>query len=140
MNLNREQLAIMEHTDTRAAGRVYCGDSPDMQVLVAEGLMEYAGRKSFAPDQYFRLTRKGSEALKLAHFKRENLLAKIHASLNAGHPNPEGYCEWLGCQTDEELRKSRSPSRRPRNDLAVDRERRPRGADVGHMEERGPPC
>jgi hypothetical protein len=44
MELNREQLAILDHTAHRAAGGFYCGDSPDMRALVAAGLMESAGR------------------------------------------------------------------------------------------------
>jgi hypothetical protein len=63
MNLNREQLAILYHTVHMAAGGFYCGDSADMQVLVAAGLMESAGRKSFVPDEYFRITSTGREAL-----------------------------------------------------------------------------
>lgn len=59
MNLNAEQRAIMEHTQARAAGGFYCGDSPDMQQLVKLGLMESAGHKSFVPDEYFRLTSAG---------------------------------------------------------------------------------
>ncbi len=62
--LNTEQRAILEHTANRAAGGLYCGDSPDMQVLVANGLMEYAGRKSFVTDPYFRITAAGREALR----------------------------------------------------------------------------
>lgn len=62
--MTREQIEIMEHTRDRAAGGYYCGDSPAMQGLVAEGLMAYAGRKSFVPDKYFQLTGKGREALR----------------------------------------------------------------------------
>ncbi len=62
--MNREQRDIMEHTATRAANGLYCGDSPDMQMLVADGLMVSAGRKSFVPDEYFRLTSKGREVLR----------------------------------------------------------------------------
>lgn len=67
MELNCEQLAILDHTAHRAAGGFYCGDSPDMQALVAAGLMESAGRKSFVPDEYFRMTGKGREALRSAN-------------------------------------------------------------------------
>ena len=62
--LNYEQRAIMNHTMYRAANGLYCGDSPDMQILVAAGLMESAGKKSFVPDEYFRLTRKGRDLMK----------------------------------------------------------------------------
>ena len=64
MQLNREQIEILNHTDKRAAGGLYCGDSPDMQALVSAGLMESAGRKSFVPEEYFRMTSKGRDALK----------------------------------------------------------------------------
>jgi hypothetical protein len=59
MNLTREHVEILRHTRDRAAGGYYCGDSPAMQELVANGLMIYAGRKSFVPDSYFQLTSKG---------------------------------------------------------------------------------
>jgi len=62
--MNREQLAILDHTAHRAAGGFYCGDSPDMQELVKDGLMVSAGRKSFVPDEYFRMTGKGREAMR----------------------------------------------------------------------------
>jgi hypothetical protein len=62
--LNREQLCILDHTVHRAANRMYCGDSPDMQVLVAAGLMKSAGRKSFVPSEYFTITPEGYEALR----------------------------------------------------------------------------
>lgn len=63
MSLSREQREILEHTAYRAAQGLFCGDSPDMQSLVAAGLMEEAGQKAFVPDTYFRLTRKGREAV-----------------------------------------------------------------------------
>ena len=61
--MNIEQMEIMKHTSGRAAGGLYCGDSPDMQALCANGLMEPAGRTSFVPDDYFRITDKGRKAL-----------------------------------------------------------------------------
>lgn len=64
MELTHEHIDIMEHTRDRAAGGFYCGDSSAMQELVAEGLMVSAGRKSFVPDPYFQLTRKGREVLR----------------------------------------------------------------------------
>ena len=64
MKLNKEQLEIMSHTSSRAAGGLYCGDSSDMQILVENGLMISAGRKSFVPDEYFRITKKGEEVLR----------------------------------------------------------------------------
>lgn len=61
--LTREQCAILHHTVHRAAGGFYCGGGPDMDVLVARGLMQSAGRKSFVPDEYFRITAAGRTAL-----------------------------------------------------------------------------
>lgn len=61
--MNKEQVEILDHTVSRAANGLYCGDSPDMRELVRLGLMQNAGRKSFVPDPYFRITTKGREAL-----------------------------------------------------------------------------
>jgi len=60
MELNEEQKAIIEHT---IKNDYYCGSSKDMQILVKAGLMQYAGQKSFVPDPYFKVTRKGREAV-----------------------------------------------------------------------------
>lgn len=54
--MNKNQLDILKHASRRAAQGLFCGDSEDMQELVALGYMEPAGRKSFVPDPYFRLT------------------------------------------------------------------------------------
>ena len=64
MKLNKEQIAIMEHTNNRTVNGLYCGDSPDMQTLVKAGLMRSVGRVVFVPDPYFRLTNKGQARLK----------------------------------------------------------------------------
>ena len=63
MNLSREQQEILYHTAYHAAQGLYCGDSPDMRSLVADGLMEEAGRKGFVPDAYFRITSAGRSAM-----------------------------------------------------------------------------
>lgn len=63
-DLTKEQQEILQHTRYRAARNMYCGDSPDMQVLVAHGLMTYAGQLSFVPDKYFKLTKYGTRVLK----------------------------------------------------------------------------
>lgn len=62
--LNAEQKDILDHTEHRAAGGLYCGGGKDMDELVAAGLMEFAGRKSFVPDPYYRITSAGREALR----------------------------------------------------------------------------
>ncbi len=63
VSLNREQVEILEHTAHRAAAGLFCGDSLAMQQLVELGLMEPAGRKSFVPDPYFRITLRGRRVL-----------------------------------------------------------------------------
>lgn len=63
MELSREQIEILDHTEHRGAGRLYCGGSKDIDALVKSGLMEYAGRKSFVPDDYYRITEAGRRAL-----------------------------------------------------------------------------
>ena len=63
MILNKEQLAILDHTAYGSVGGLYCGDSSDMQALVSAGLMSSTGRKSFVPDEYFKLTALGRIAL-----------------------------------------------------------------------------
>jgi len=65
ISVNKNQVDILSHTQTGAAGGFYCGDSEDMQGLVLLGLMESAGRKSFVPDEYFRMTDKGRVFMKL---------------------------------------------------------------------------
>lgn len=64
--LNREQIAILDHTEHRAARGLYCGGGPDMDALVAAGLMQSAGRAAWCPDEYFRITGKGRTALRQA--------------------------------------------------------------------------
>ena len=59
----RVQVVILLHTRERAAGGLYCGSGPELEQLVAEGLMELVGFKSFVPDGYYRLTTKGRHAL-----------------------------------------------------------------------------
>jgi hypothetical protein len=65
-SLSTEQRDILYHTEHRAAGGLYCGGGKDMNALVAAGLMESAGRKSFVPDEYFRITGAGRRALRQA--------------------------------------------------------------------------
>ncbi len=62
-SLTREQIAILDHAEHRAPGGFYCGGGKDMDALVAAGLMAFAGRKSFVPDPYYRITGKGRAAL-----------------------------------------------------------------------------
>ncbi len=63
MKISKEQVEILKHTRDRAANRLYCGDSPDMQELIELGYMRLAGRKSFVPDEYFTISRKGLELI-----------------------------------------------------------------------------
>lgn len=62
--LTREQREILYHAANRAVGGYYCGGGKDMDNLVAAGLMVSAGRKSFVPDEYFRITSAGRAALR----------------------------------------------------------------------------
>jgi len=66
-DLTRHERDILWHTEHRAAGGLYCGEIPES--LITDGLMEYAGRKSFVPDPYYRITSKGRKALRSAKFK-----------------------------------------------------------------------
>jgi len=61
--LNKEHYAIMDHANSRAAQGHYCGDSKEMQDLVSLGLMKSLGKKSFVPDEYFRITEAGKAEL-----------------------------------------------------------------------------
>lgn len=76
LNLSRYERDILWHTVHRAAGGYYCGGGPDMDALVEKGMMEYAGRKSFIPDPYYKITNKGREALRAAKFK-PNALSQV---------------------------------------------------------------
>lgn len=60
MKLNKEQIAILEHTNKN---EIYCGGSKDMIILCEKGLMELAGSKVYVPDAYYRITRKGKELI-----------------------------------------------------------------------------
>ena len=63
--LTENQIGIMHHTKYRASvPGAYCGDSPDMQVLVRLGLMKSLGKVSWCPDEYFGLTTEGHEKLR----------------------------------------------------------------------------
>ncbi len=62
--MNKEQMEILDHTERLAARGCFNGDSPDMQELVAAGMMVSVGHKSFVPDEYFSITGKGREALR----------------------------------------------------------------------------
>ncbi len=52
---------ILQRTVDPSAVGLYYGDSPEMQSLVAVGLMEMAGRKGIS----FRVTPKGRELMQL---------------------------------------------------------------------------
>lgn len=65
MELKPEHIAILDHTFNRASVRhCFCGDSPEMQELVAAGLMQALGYVAWCPDPYFRITNEGCDALK----------------------------------------------------------------------------
>jgi len=72
MDLNKEHVAIMRHTAERAARNMYCGDSKEMQELVAGGLMRSLGKKSFGDDEYFGLTEAGRVLLATIESEQRN--------------------------------------------------------------------
>ena len=57
--LTEEQIAILDHTLSRAPKRRYCGNSSDMKRLVDLGLMRSLGKPIWALDEYFTITTKG---------------------------------------------------------------------------------
>lgn len=61
ININNEQMEILKHT---LKNSYYCGDSVNMRDLCKQGLMKFAGTKSFVPDKYFSITEKGKHLLK----------------------------------------------------------------------------
>lgn len=63
MDLTQGQVDILDHTMFRAANGLYCGGGLSMDALVAAGLMQFEGRKSFVPDSYYRITAAGAAAL-----------------------------------------------------------------------------
>ena len=63
MDLNKEHLEILNHTLHRAAGQRYCGNSKEMQELVAAGFMKSIGKAPFCIDEYFTITPTGKIAL-----------------------------------------------------------------------------
>lgn len=60
MELTREHFEILKHAERNG---LYCGDSKEMQELCDLKMMEFAGRKSFVPDPYFRIMPDGRSAL-----------------------------------------------------------------------------
>lgn len=63
MELSKKHYEILNHTEFNAAGGRYCGDSPEMQELVAAGLMRSLGKVSWCPDEYFQITKEGRAKL-----------------------------------------------------------------------------
>lgn len=60
MELSDEHVAILMHTEKN---NLFCGDSQEMQELCKFNLMECAGKKSFVPDPYYKLTDEGRDVL-----------------------------------------------------------------------------
>lgn len=60
MELTKEHIEILKHTEKNG---LFCGDSKEMQELCEYKMMEFAGRKSFVPDPYFKLMEDGKSAL-----------------------------------------------------------------------------
>jgi hypothetical protein len=62
MTTTKEQIEILMHA-RKSPRRMYCGDSADMQALVAAGYMQSRGKVAWCPDEYFQLTELGLAAL-----------------------------------------------------------------------------
>lgn len=60
MELTNEHFEILKHTEKNG---LFCGDSKEMQDLCELKMMEFAGRKSFVPDPYYRLVPDGKSTL-----------------------------------------------------------------------------
>ena len=58
-----EHMDILNHTRHRAANRMYCGDSKEMQDLIKLGFMKHAGEKYYVPEPYFTITKEGTKYL-----------------------------------------------------------------------------
>lgn len=64
MELSKEEIAILDHTATRASAGAYCGDSPAMHRLVDLGLMRFRCKVDWVPEPYFVLTDAGRDELR----------------------------------------------------------------------------
>ncbi len=68
MELTQKQIEILDFTLYHASNGLYCCsfDDPDMNLLIARGLMTKVARASFIPSQegYFGITTKGSRTLR----------------------------------------------------------------------------
>ena len=60
MELTPEHIEILKHTEKNG---LFCGDSPEMQDLCKLKMMEFAGRKTYVPDPYYRLMADGRSVL-----------------------------------------------------------------------------
>ena len=54
--MNEEHAEILRHAYKT---QYYCGGSKEMDDLCESGMMKFAGRKSFVPDPYYKITPKG---------------------------------------------------------------------------------
>jgi hypothetical protein len=63
--LTREQLAILKYVTTRSSRPgEYCGGGEAMDGLVELGLMRSIGKASWCPDEFFRITEAGRQAIR----------------------------------------------------------------------------
>lgn len=60
--ITKHEFEILDHTLHRAAHGCFCGHESEMRPLVDAGLMEFAFRKSYVPEPYWRCTAAGREA------------------------------------------------------------------------------
>lgn len=59
-SVNAAEMDVLRHT---ARNRRYNGTTPEIESLVAKGLMRNIGRPDWVPDDYFALTEAGRELL-----------------------------------------------------------------------------
>lgn len=62
--MKKALIDILLHTRDRAANRVFCGNSEEMQELCDKGYMKYIGKTLYAPDSFFTITKAGLEQIK----------------------------------------------------------------------------
>ena len=93
----KRQYGILDHTINRATRGLFCGDCSVMQSLVAAGMMESAGRVSWCPDEYFRITPSG----RAAHLEYEDAQPKSPKVPARKKRSRDRYSEYLRHDTME---------------------------------------
>ena len=60
MEITNEHIEILKHASKNG---LFCGDSKEIQELCEFKMMEFAGRKSFVPDPFFKLMPDGESLI-----------------------------------------------------------------------------